>query len=144
MSNQDQPHPGGGGAYKRASRKGAPRRFSCTHPGCDKIYSRAEHLQRHQLNRETKALQAAALSGRSAPAGCQPLLDWLDGIIDPIEGDRPFGEDIERLIQADWTAGDLELLETSPVSARFRLAARLCSRRRRVRCHSWAGSRCPG
>lgn len=41
------------GGYKRASRKGAPRRFPCEHPGCDKIYSRAEHLQRHQLNRET-------------------------------------------------------------------------------------------
>lgn len=41
------------GGYKRASRKGAPRRFPCEHPSCDKIYSRAEHLQRHQLNRET-------------------------------------------------------------------------------------------
>ncbi|KAJ4288273.1 hypothetical protein N0V88_007463 [Collariella sp. IMI 366227] len=38
------------GPYKRASRKGAPRRFACEYPGCDKIYSRAEHLQRHQLN----------------------------------------------------------------------------------------------
>jgi hypothetical protein len=37
--------------YKRASRKGAPRRFGCDYPGCDKLYSRAEHLQRHQLNR---------------------------------------------------------------------------------------------
>ena len=45
--------PGGRGAsYKRASRKGAPRRFSCSYPSCDKVYSRAEHLQRHQLNRE--------------------------------------------------------------------------------------------
>lgn len=42
---------GGGGVYKRASRKGAPRRFTCDYPACDKIYSRAEHLQRHQLNR---------------------------------------------------------------------------------------------
>lgn len=41
------------GGYKRASRKGAPRRFPCEHPGCDKIYSRAEHLQRHELNRKT-------------------------------------------------------------------------------------------
>lgn len=38
-------------SYKRASRKGAPRRFGCEYPGCDKMYSRAEHLQRHQLNR---------------------------------------------------------------------------------------------
>ena len=43
----------GSAGYKRASRKGAPRRFPCEHPGCDKIYSRAEHLQRHQLNRSS-------------------------------------------------------------------------------------------
>lgn len=47
---------GGGTNYKRASRKGAPRRFSCNWPGCDKIYSRAEHLQRHQLNRKPRFL----------------------------------------------------------------------------------------
>jgi len=44
--------------------------------------------------------QAAALSGRSPPAGCRALLDWLAEIIGPIDGDRPFGEDIERLIRA--------------------------------------------
>ncbi|KAI1480320.1 fungal-specific transcription factor domain-containing protein [Daldinia eschscholtzii] len=47
---------GGGSTYKRASRKGAPRRFSCDWPGCDKIYSRAEHLQRHQLNHAPKTI----------------------------------------------------------------------------------------
>ncbi|KAI8963149.1 fungal-specific transcription factor domain-containing protein [Daldinia sp. FL1419] len=47
---------GGGGTYKRASRKGAPRRFSCDWPGCDKMYSRAEHLQRHQLNHAPKTI----------------------------------------------------------------------------------------
>ena len=46
--------------------------------------------------------QAAALSGRPPPAGCQALLDWLGGIVDPIDGDRPFGEDLERLIDAPW------------------------------------------
>ena len=46
--------------------------------------------------------QAAALTGRPAPAGCRALLDWLAGIVDPIEDDRPFGEDLERLIQASW------------------------------------------
>ena len=46
--------------------------------------------------------QAAALSRRPPPAGCQALLDWLAGIVGPIDGDRPFGEDIERLIQAPW------------------------------------------
>ncbi|KAJ6779302.1 hypothetical protein PWT90_02485 [Aphanocladium album] len=45
-----------GGGYKRASRKGAPRKFVCEHPGCDKIYSRAEHLQRHQLNHNPKEI----------------------------------------------------------------------------------------
>ncbi|KAI1407214.1 hypothetical protein F5Y13DRAFT_175465 [Hypoxylon sp. FL1857] len=63
MASQQQ-SPGGGngggggspGAYKRASRKGAPRRFSCDWPGCDKIYSRAEHLQRHQLNHDPKTI----------------------------------------------------------------------------------------
>jgi histidine ammonia-lyase len=44
--------------------------------------------------------QAAALSSRPPPAGCRPVLDWLAEIIGPIEGDRPFGVDIERLIQA--------------------------------------------
>ncbi|KID73365.1 Zinc finger protein klf1 [Metarhizium brunneum] len=44
------------GGYKRASRKGAPRRFPCEHPGCDKIYSRAEHLQRHELNHNPKEI----------------------------------------------------------------------------------------
>ena len=46
--------------------------------------------------------QAAALSGQPPPAGCRTLLDWLSGIVDPIDADRPFGEDIERLIGAPW------------------------------------------
>ena len=46
--------------------------------------------------------QAAALSGRPPPAGCRPLLDWLAGIVGPIDEDRPFGEDIERLTRAPW------------------------------------------
>ena len=45
---------------------------------------------------------AAALSGRPPPAGCRALLDWLAGIVGPIDEDRPFGEDIERLIRAPW------------------------------------------
>jgi histidine ammonia-lyase len=50
--------------------------------------------------------QAAALSGRPAPAGSQALLDWLAGIVGPIDGDRPFGEDLERLITAPWPRPD--------------------------------------
>jgi histidine ammonia-lyase len=46
--------------------------------------------------------QAAALSGRPPPPGCQVLLDWLGGIVAPIDGDRPFGEDLERLADAPW------------------------------------------
>ena len=46
--------------------------------------------------------QAAALSGQPPPAGCRALLDWLSGTVDPIDADRPFGEDIERLIGAPW------------------------------------------
>jgi histidine ammonia-lyase len=50
--------------------------------------------------------QAAALAGwqagagRPPPSGSRALLDWLAGIIEPIEDDRPFGEDLERLIEA--------------------------------------------
>jgi histidine ammonia-lyase len=46
--------------------------------------------------------QAAALSGRPPPPGCRALLDWLAVIVGPIDGDRPFGEDIEHLIRAPW------------------------------------------
>jgi len=45
---------------------------------------------------------AVALSERPPPPGCRALLDWLAVIIGPIDGDRTFGEDIERLIQAPW------------------------------------------
>ncbi|POR33778.1 Zinc finger protein klf1 [Tolypocladium paradoxum] len=56
MASQQHPASSSAGGYKRASRKGAPRRFPCEHPGCDKIYSRAEHLQRHQLNHNPKEI----------------------------------------------------------------------------------------
>jgi histidine ammonia-lyase len=46
--------------------------------------------------------QAATLSGRPAPAGSRALLGWLTGIVGPIDGDRPFGEDIQHLIEAPW------------------------------------------
>lgn len=49
--------------YKRASRKGAPRRFSCDFPACDKIYSRAEHLQRHRLNHAPKEIFRCDVAG---------------------------------------------------------------------------------
>jgi histidine ammonia-lyase len=46
--------------------------------------------------------QAATLSGRAAPRGSRALLDWLARIIGPIEEDRPFGEDLERLTEASF------------------------------------------
>ncbi|KAI1432266.1 fungal-specific transcription factor domain-containing protein [Xylaria sp. CBS 124048] len=53
------PSPG----YKRASRKGAPKKFTCDWPDCDKVYSRHEHLQRHQLNHEPKQIYKCDVSG---------------------------------------------------------------------------------
>jgi histidine ammonia-lyase len=51
------------------------------------------------------AYQAIAISGRPAPPGCRAVFDWLAGIVGPIDADRPFGKDIERLRHADWPAG---------------------------------------
>lgn len=42
----------GSSRKRRRSRKGLERKFECPHEGCGKSYSRAEHLYRHQLNRE--------------------------------------------------------------------------------------------
>lgn len=40
---------------RRKASANADHRFACRHEGCPKTYSRAEHLNRHQLNRETQA-----------------------------------------------------------------------------------------
>ena len=50
------------------------------------------------------AYQAVALSRQSWPAGCRGMLERLAETIGPIEEDRPFGEDIERLLAAGWQA----------------------------------------
>jgi len=42
----------GSSRKRRRSRKGLDKKFECPHEGCGKSYSRAEHLYRHQLNRE--------------------------------------------------------------------------------------------
>lgn len=42
--------PGHATKRKRKSRKGLEKRFTCEIDECGKVYSRAEHLQRHQLN----------------------------------------------------------------------------------------------
>ena len=44
------------------------------------------------------AYQAHALSAEPPPPGCRPLLDRLAGLLGPVLADRPFGEDIERII----------------------------------------------
>ena len=46
------------------------------------------------------AYQAHALSDHPAPAGCRPALDWLAGLLGPVLHDRPFGEDIERILES--------------------------------------------
>jgi histidine ammonia-lyase len=51
------------------------------------------------------AYRAVTLSPHLVPAGCLALLDSLTDVIGPIEGDRPFGEDIERLTAAAWPPG---------------------------------------
>ncbi len=38
---------------RKRSRKGLNKNFPCPQQGCGKSYSRAEHLYRHQLNRES-------------------------------------------------------------------------------------------
>lgn len=52
LSSHQQPQATTGAGFRagRLSRKGAKRQFPC--PDCDKIYTRSEHLQRHQLNRK--------------------------------------------------------------------------------------------
>lgn len=37
---------------RRGAKANADRKFECKHEGCGKSYSRAEHLYRHQLNRQ--------------------------------------------------------------------------------------------
>lgn len=43
---------------RRSRRAPADRKFECTHEGCGKSYSRAEHLYRHQLNRTAPSPRA--------------------------------------------------------------------------------------
>jgi histidine ammonia-lyase len=49
--------------------------------------------------------RAVTLSPHPVPPGCRPLMDSLTGVIGPIEADRPFGEDIERLVAMPWPSG---------------------------------------
>ena len=70
----------------------------------DKLAAALRHARAITACELLAGYQAAALSDRPPPAGCRALLDWLAGIVGPIDGDRPFGEDLERLIEAPWPA----------------------------------------
>jgi histidine ammonia-lyase len=68
----------------------------------DKLRAALHHARAVTVGELLAGYQAAALSERPPPPGCRVLLDWLAEIVGPIDDDRPFGEDIERLIQAPW------------------------------------------
>jgi histidine ammonia-lyase len=72
----------------------------------DKLLAALRHARAVTACELLAGYQAMALSGRQPPAGGQTLMDWLAGIIAPIDGDRPFGEDIERLIRTPWPPVD--------------------------------------
>ena len=68
----------------------------------EKLRAALHHARAVAAGELLAGYQAAALSGRQPPPGCRALLDWLAGIVGPIDDDRPFGEDIEHLIRAPW------------------------------------------
>ncbi len=72
----------------------------------DKLLAALRHARAVTACELLAGYQAMALSGRQPPAGGRTLMDWLAGIIAPIDGDRPFGEDIERLIRTPWPPAD--------------------------------------
>ena len=72
----------------------------------DKLLAALRHARAVTACELLAGYQAVALSGRQLPAGGRTLMDWLAGIIAPIDGDRPFGEDIERLIRTPWPPAD--------------------------------------
>ena len=72
----------------------------------DKLLAALRHARAVTACELLAGYQAMVLSGRQPPAGSQTLMDWLAGIIAPVDGDRPFGEDIERLIHAPWLPVD--------------------------------------
>jgi hypothetical protein len=57
----------GSSRKRRRSRKGLDKKFECPHEGCGKSYSRAEHLYRHQLNRECSSSSSSSSSSSNTP-----------------------------------------------------------------------------
>jgi histidine ammonia-lyase len=68
----------------------------------EKLFAAMRHARAVTACELLAGYQAAALAGRPPPAGSGPLLDWLASVISPIDADRPFGEDIQHLIEAPW------------------------------------------
>jgi histidine ammonia-lyase len=68
----------------------------------EKLFTALRHARAVTACELLAGYQAVLLSGRKPPPGCQALMDWLTAVIGPLDGDRPFGEDIERLIHAPW------------------------------------------
>ena len=62
---------------RKRSRKGLDKKYTCPQDGCGKSYSRAEHLYRHQLNRESSSLSQAP--NGSARCHCVLVLILLPG-----------------------------------------------------------------
>lgn len=58
---------------RKRSRKGLDKKYLCPHEDCGKSYSRAEHLYRHQLNRESDT--AASTRDNANAASRQPEAD---------------------------------------------------------------------
>jgi histidine ammonia-lyase len=71
----------------------------------EKLRKALRHARAVTASELLAGYRAAELSRRPPPPGCRPVLDWLAGIIGPIDGDRTFGVDIERLIQAGGPPG---------------------------------------
>jgi histidine ammonia-lyase len=60
------------------------------------------------------AYRAVTMSGRPVPPGCRGLADSIGAVVGPIGGDRPFGEDIERLLGAPVAKPKAPLDDQSP------------------------------
>jgi histidine ammonia-lyase len=76
----------------------------------DKLAAALRHARAVTACELLAGYQAAALSGISGRPPTDPvrtLLDWLAGIIAPIDDDRPFGEDLQHLIEAPWPRRDM-------------------------------------
>ncbi|QSZ33518.1 hypothetical protein DSL72_005086 [Monilinia vaccinii-corymbosi] len=56
---------GGPPRKRRRTRKGLGKKFECSEEGCGKSYSRAEHLNRHQLNHQPKQIYNCDYEGCS-------------------------------------------------------------------------------